>query len=116
MEFFSYTPAKKLFLAWVNRMVIDIQEDKRQAEIWERSDSEESVSLAEIVQAATNGISYCEDYCASREYTGEHRCFCIRARFPTPAHYEMFLHTRHAYQQYLAAGMLAVAVSETEKD
>ena len=95
-------------------MISDIKKDKKDAEDWENSKSEESISLNEIVHMARNGITYCEDYCVSREYTGENRCYCIRSRFPTPDHYELYLMARHQFKKYLALGMLAMAVDETE--
>ena len=100
-------------------MIIDIKKDAKEAEEWENSDSEESISMDEIVHMAKNGVSFCEDYCASREYTGENRCYCIRSRFPTPSHYELYLLARDQFKKYLALGMLAMAVDETvlgEKD
>jgi len=102
-----------------NPMIIDIKKDAKEAEEWENSDSEESISMDEIVHMAKNGVSFCEDYCASREYTGENRCYCIRSRFPTPSHYELYLLARDQFKKYLALGMLAMAVDETvlgEKD
>ena len=100
-------------------MIIDIKKDAKEAEEWENSESEESISMDEIVHMAKNGVSFCEDYCASREYTGENRCYCIRSRFPTPSHYELYLLARDQFKKYLALGMLAMAVDETvlgEKD
>ncbi len=96
-------------------MIIDIKEDEKKAKEWELSQSKETLTIREIAEIATTGITCCGDFCASREYTGEHRCFCIRSRFPTPEHYELYLIARQKFLQLLSAKLLAEAVGETEE-
>ena len=105
-------------------MILDIEKEAKEAADWEKGLSEEELTLQEIGDIAIQGLSYCppddNDFvCLSRKYSGESRCYCIRARFPTPDHYDLYLSARNQFEKYLATGMLAIAVgspTETEKD
>ena len=92
--------------------MIDIQEDRRQAEEWENGLTDGSLSIDQIAYLARMGVSTCDSYCGSREYVGENRCYCIRARFPSPAHFELYLLARERYQKLISIGLLAAAVSQ----
>ena len=66
----------------------------------------------EITFLASTGLQTCKDFCASRKYTGENRCICIRERFPTSAHYDLYLRARSKYLELLEIGILAKAASQ----
>ena len=97
-------------------MIIDIKKDEEEATRWERGDTEEALSIEEIASVATTGLTFCKDYCPSREYTGENRCKCIRERFPTPEHYELYLIARDKYLKMLAISIMAEAVGNDNGD
>ena len=48
--------------------MIDIHEDKKQAEKWIKADSQNaSMNVSDLVSLAAYGFEVCEDYCGSRE-------------------------------------------------
>jgi len=96
-------------------LIIDVKQDEREAKEWELGNTREGISLNELAEVATQGLTFCEAYCPSREYTGENRCKCIRERFPTPEHYELYLIARDKYLKMLAITVMAEAVAETEE-
>mgnify|MGYP001366003428 CR=1 FL=1 len=89
-----------------------IQEDRKRAELWEAEGKTKTTTVDEIVELAKHEIRYCDDYCYSREYTGEDRCICIRERFVSPKHFELYLTARKKFKEMIAAKALAVAVSD----
>ena len=93
-------------------MTIDTTRDKQLADEWESSNSKGGMTADEITFLASTGLETCKDFCASRKYTGEHRCICIRERFPTSAHYDLYLRARTKYLKLLEIGFLAKAVSQ----
>mgnify|MGYP000846964947 FL=1 len=93
-------------------MTIDTTRDKQLADEWESSNSKGGMTADEITFLASTGLQTCKDFCASRKYTGEHRCICIRERFPTSAHYDLYLRARTKYLKLLEIGFLAKAVSQ----
>ena len=93
-------------------MTIDTKKDKRLADEWESSNSKGGMTADEITFLASTGLQTCKDFCASRKYTGENRCICIRERFPTSAHYDLYLRARSKYLELLEIGILAKAASQ----
>jgi hypothetical protein len=93
-------------------MIFDVRTEKRKAEEWEQGNSEETIPLSEIADIAAVGLTYCKDYCSSRETVGQASCYCVRARFPTPEHYQLYLKARHEYQRILAARIAAGTIGE----
>lgn len=93
-------------------MTIDTKKDKRLADEWELSNSKGGMTADEITFLASTGLETCKDFCASRKYTGENRCICIRERFPTSAHYDLYLRARSKYLELLEIGILAKAASQ----
>lgn len=91
--------------------MIDISKDKRLADEWEKAINEDSMTAEEISFLASTGLQTCEGYCPSRNHTGEDRCACIRERFPTPTHYQLYLSARSKYLKLFGLGLLANAVS-----
>jgi hypothetical protein len=76
--------------------MIDIHDDKKQAEEWVEN-TEGEMSQEQLVYLAINGHKECEHYCGSREYCELGACYCIRANFPTPKLYELYQQLRKTY-------------------
>ncbi len=85
--------------------ITDIKQELKDAEDWDRKEG--SISLIEIVDLAKTGIDTCEDFCASRKYCGEDRCYCIRARFESPQAYQLYKVSREYFLDFLAIGLIA---------
>ena len=76
--------------------MIDIHDDKKQAEEW-LENTEGEMSQEQLVYLAINGHKECEHYCGSRELCELGACYCIRATFPTPKLYELYQQLRKTY-------------------
>ena len=82
-----------------------------------------TMSIKEIVTLATKGFITCEEdslatgaFCASRKYSGDETCQCIRAAFPTQEYYELYKLLREYYLQKLGTGILARLAGEHLED
>ena len=95
------------------KLNMDIKQEITIADQWESQiDSNESMKIDEIVELARRGLTFCEEFCASRHYAGEHRCRCIRERFATPQHYEMYQLIREKYKELLALSTTGRVLNE----
>ena len=95
--------------------MIDIHEDKKQAQKWIKADSQNaSMNVSDLVSLAAHGFEVCEDYCGSRERLGQESCFCVRAHFATQEHYFLYLELRRLAKN-LATFALAADLSTKTK-
>ena len=90
--------------------VFDIQNEMAQAEAWEVEETDETMSVDEIADLASTGISFCQGSCTSRDLVGVHRCYCIRARFPSPEHFELYKEAREDFKRMVAIKVISVAL------
>ncbi|MEE3030973.1 MAG: hypothetical protein VX331_07140 [Candidatus Thermoplasmatota archaeon] len=91
----------------MDSQMIDLNEDKHAADLWDKGSTPHCMTLHEITSLAINGFDTCEDFCGSREYVGEHRCRCIRETFDSPTQYELYLTLRNYMQSILDIAVLA---------
>ena len=91
--------------------MIDIENDKRLALLWESEISTGSMSVNDIAYLAKTGIEYCDGYCPSRDITGADRCRCIRERFPSPEHYKLYQEARNRFEDLLKLAVVGKAAS-----
>ncbi len=91
-------------------MIYDIQKELKHAEDWELSQTDETMDVEEIAEMASRAISYCEGSCPSRDLVGEHRCYCVRARFPSPEHYELYQASREEFKKMLGIMIINTAL------
>ena len=52
-------------------MIFDERTEGRKAEEGEQGNSTETIPLSEIAAIAAVGLTYCKDYCSSRETVGQ---------------------------------------------
>jgi hypothetical protein len=71
-------------------MTFDPREDKRQMEEWVSTEEPDQIDLDLVAEKIINGFEQCEEYCFSRNNCGDDMCYCIRANFPTPKHYDTY--------------------------
>ncbi len=90
---------------------MDINNDKKEAKLWQERGRNKTLTLLDITHLAKTGIETCEGFCGSRKYVGEHQCRCIRERFDSPATYELYLTMRTRFLEMMKFGLLAKASS-----
>ena len=76
------------------------------------------MTLEEIIEIIKTGFKLCEnpeEQCDSGGITGKN-CRCIRLRFPTPEHYELYKAIRKSYEKEWAINVLAEAIGEPIKE
>ena len=94
--------------------MIDMQEDKKAAELWlEESDPEQEMDVHALVYLAATGFQECPGFCASRDYCEGEACFCKRAVFPSFEHYTLYESLRELYLKW---AKLAVLSGKTKRD
>ena len=71
-------------------MIFDPHDEEKQVIEWSLSELPEGYDLQKIIEPLLQGFERCEDYCSSREQSGEDACYCVRAAFPTPEAYELY--------------------------
>ena len=91
--------------------MIDINEDMKQAEVW-LGETEGEMSEDQLIYLAATGFEECPDYCGSKQYCEDEACACIRATFPTPDHYHLYLILRDQFIQWMKQGIIASSVSK----
>lgn len=94
--------------------MIDINIDKKQSNAWLEDNRNGAMSRQELVSLAITGIERCEDFCGSREVCGEDACFCVRAYFPTPAHYFLYQELRKIAKTITSASLIAETINNDE--
>ena len=47
-------------------MIIDVKQDEKEAKEWELGNTTEGISLNELAEVATQGLTFCEAYCSIR--------------------------------------------------
>lgn len=97
-------------------MTFDIREDKRQLDEWLCADEPKDLDLNLVAYKLINGFERCEDYCSSRNNCGEDGCYCIRANFPTPKHYETYKQMMPDASKVIALRILSVAFSNQQEE
>ncbi len=93
------------------RSMIDLKEDMKQAEVW-LNNTEGEMSEDQLIYLAATGFEDCPDFCGSKKYCKDEACSCIRATFPTPDHYHLYLLMRSQAIEWLKQGIIANAVSK----
>ena len=97
--------------------MIDYQEDRDSWGAWKERDSG-IMSLDDLIELALRGHEQCEEYCPSRDSKkygcGEGGCFCIRAYFPSPTHYEAYLMLRGLVKELEALKLLGMLITKKE--
>ena len=97
--------------------VIDGEEERLVSSMWEAGYFDVGMTLEEIIEIVKTGINLCENPEEQCEFgvTGEN-CRCIRLRFPTPEHYELYKAIRKSYVKEVAINVLAEAIGEPIKE
>ena len=81
------------------RVFLDVNEDQKQKKDWISEQVPGICLLEDLIDYAVHGLKRCEDYCGSEHYCGEGSCFCVRARLPSPKHYELYEELRALGQE-----------------
>ena len=71
-------------------ILFDINEDKKEKMEWLSEGNDNSFTMDDLTDYAINGLQRCEGYCGSEDYLGEDACYCVRARFPTIKHFNLY--------------------------
>ena len=90
---------------------MDFLQELTEKEEWQRGRFEEWMSMDDLVGLAIHGLGRCENECFSRSSSVEDACACVRSVFPTPEHYETYLHARSFFLESLAKETFAQFVS-----
>ena len=93
---------------------MNLIDEKREVRRFKTETNPEAyMTTDDLVTLATNGFETCPDdslktgdYCASRKYSGEDACSCIRAVFPNPDYYELYQLMREYYLENLGKASL----------
>ena len=93
---------------------MNIIDEKREARRFiTETNPEAYMTTGALVTLATKGFETCPDdslktgdYCASRKYSGDDACECIRATFPSPKFYEVYQLMREYYLENLGKAFL----------
>lgn len=99
---------------------MNILDEKREARRFKtHTDPEAYMWIDDLVTLATKGFVTCPDdslktgdYCASRKYSGDDACACIRAVFPNPDYYELYQLMREDYLKALGKALLRKIILE----
>ena len=95
--------------------MIDIHEDKKQADNWMKAVGQEAtMDVNQLVSLAAHGFEVCEDYCGSRERLGQESCFCVRANFATQEHYFLYLELRRLAKNLASFALTADLSAKTK--
>ena len=91
--------------------MIDVREDKKQAEDWlDNGNGEMDADTLNFI--AINGFENCgRKPCFSEKACGSDACFCVRATFPSRDHYQLYLTLRERYLMWLRLGILGAATN-----
>jgi len=92
--------------------MFDVFKDRELAVLWDNGVEAGTLDSETMAELAQKGMTYCEGYCPSEEYTGADRCSCIREIFPSPKDYRLYLAARNRYEKLLQLGLLAKALSQ----
>ena len=84
--------------------------------VWELGESKETLSIEEITTLAKTGLTTCPEHCLSRARSGEDRCECVRARFPTPYHYNLYKKCQEQLRTLLDYELLALAAKDAMEE
>ena len=93
---------------------MNIIDEKREARRFKTETNPEAyMTTGALVTLETKGFETCPDdslktgdYCASRKYSGDDACECIRATFPSPKFYEVYQLMREYYLENLGKAFL----------
>jgi hypothetical protein len=85
--------------------IADIKRELKEAEEWDNAEG--GIDRIDLIDLSKKGIDTCTGFCASREYCGEDRCYCIRARFESPQTYQLYKHCREYFINNLAIAVIA---------
>ena len=104
-------------MRWIERgePMIDVREDKKQAEDWlDNGNGEIDADTLNFI--AINGFEDCgRNPCFSARACGSDACFCVRATFPSREHYQLYLALRERYLMWLSLGLLGAATNGDNK-
>tara|TARA_Y100000385_G_C12513048_1_gene392149 strand:+ start:168 stop:494 length:327 start_codon:yes stop_codon:yes gene_type:complete len=95
--------------------MIDVRDDKKQAEDWlDNGNGEMDADTLNFI--AINGFEDCgRKPCFSAKACGSDACFCVRATFPSREHYQLYLALRERYLMWLKLGLIGAATSGTKE-
>ena len=93
-------------------MIFDAREDKRQRDDWLCTEEPDELDLDFVASKIINGFTRCDDYCVSRNNCGDDGCYCIRANFPTPNHYDTYKQMMQNASQIIAIRILADVIDK----
>ena len=93
---------------------MNLIDEKREVRRFKTETNPEAyMTTDDLVTLATKGFETCPDdslktgdYCASRKYSGDDACSCIRAVFPNPDYYELYQLMREYYLENLGKASL----------
>ena len=88
------------------RVLIDVNEDKKQKTKWMHQESEDQIPMDDLMDYAIHGLKRCEDYCGSEDCCGIGACFCVRARMPDPSHYALYEELREIGKELMMLKIL----------
>ena len=97
-------------------MIFDSREDKRQLEQWLCEEEPQHLDHTLIATKIINGFEQCTDHCPSRNNCGSEGCYCVRANFPTPQHYEIYKQMLPNASKMVAVHILANAIDNHIKE
>lgn len=86
---------------------IDIFEDQKQCKQWSTDKKDQKMLLDDLIDYVIQGHQQCIDFCGSKYSCGDEGCFCIRASFPHPSHYHLYLKLREIGIDFLMLTILA---------
>ena len=94
---------------------MNLETEKQQVSIYRSNDSDDvSMQIKNLVDLAIRGFETCNkdslttgDFCASRKYSGDDACLCVRAVFPNPDYYELYQLLRESYLRDVGKALLA---------
>ena len=92
--------------------MIEFFEEEQAKKLWEQAQSQEPMSLEQMVHLAKHGLGRCEERCLSVSQCGDDACLCVRTIFPTPEHYEIYKLARAFFLTALAKATFAAMIGE----
>ena len=90
-------------------------EEQRQHEEWVCADESQPIDYVLIANKVVDGFEMCEEHCSSRNICGVDGCYCLRANFPTPRHYEIYKQVKADTSQVIAFQILAKALDNQKE-
>ncbi len=109
---FNSTQEKNsVFNSLRGHQMIFLADDMNQAKLW-LNKTEGEMSEDQLIYLVATGFEECPDFCASKKYCEDGACACIRATFPTPDHYHLYLSLRKLFLDWTKQGIIAGSINK----